>query len=171
MPALETERLSVTPFTPILVEAALTGRTRLGRVLGVRVPDDWLQNDEEILPVIAEMLQADPAYERWGWWLVLHRAERTIIGEVSWREPRDGTGTVEIGYGVSPAYQGQGYATEAAGAVLDWALRQPGVARVVASCLRDNGASQRVLEKLGLRRVGTDGVLLVWERRRCRGEL
>ncbi len=168
MPALETERLIVTPFTQVLVEAALTGRTRLGQALGVRVPDDWLQEDEEILPVIAEMLRADPAggaYERWGWWLVLHRAERTLIGEVSCREPPDGTGTVEIGYGMVPAYQSQGYATEAAGAVLDWVLRQPGVVRVVACCLRDNGASQRVLEKLSLRRIGTDGALLVWERR------
>jgi len=88
---------------------------------------------------------------------------------VTCREPRDGTGTVEIGYGVVPAYQGQGYATEAAGAVVDGALHRPGVARVVACCLRDNAASRRVLEKLGLRQVGTDGALLAWERRR-RGE-
>ncbi len=85
---------------------------------------------------------------------------------MSFREPPVGTGTVEIGYGVVPAYQGHGYATEAAGAVLDWVLRQPGVARVVASCLRDNLASRRVLEKLDMRQVGTDGALLVWERRR-----
>ena len=160
MPALETARLSVTPFTPALVEAALRGRVPLGRALDVRVPDDWLQDEgegegegEEILPVIAEMLRADVAhraFEHWGWWLILHRADRTLIGEVTCREPRDGTGTVEIGYGVVPAYQGQGYATEAAGAVVDGALHRPGVARVVACCLRDNAASQRVLEKLGL---------------------
>jgi len=172
MPVLETARLSVTPFTPALVEAALRGRTHLGWALGVRVPDDWLQDEgegEEILPVIAEMLRADMAHrasEHWGWWLILHRAERTLIGEVTCREPRDGTGAVEIGYGVVPAYQRQGHATEAAGAVVDWALRQPGVARVVACCLRDNAASRRVLEKLSLRQVGIDGELLVWERRR-----
>jgi len=176
MPALETARLSVTPFTPALVEAALTGRTCLGRALGVCVPDDWLQDEgegEEILPVIAEILRADMANrasEHWGWWLILHRADRTLIGEVTCREPRDGTGTVEIGYGVVPAYQGQGYATEAAGAVVDGALRRPGVARVVACCLRDNAASRRVLEKLGLRQVGTDGALLAWERRRRGGD-
>ncbi len=172
MPALETARLRVTPFTPALVAAALRGRAHLGWALGVRVPIDWLQDEgegEEVLPVIAEMLRADAARgasEHWGWWLILHRAERTLIGEVTCREPRDGTGTVEIGYGVVPAYQGQGYATEAAGAVVEWALYQPGVARVVACCLRDNAATRRVLEKLNLRQVGTDGALLVWERRR-----
>ena len=169
MPALQTERLIVTPFTPALAQTALTGRMHLGRALGVRVPADWLRDDEEILPVIAGMPGADPAdgvYARWGWWLIVHRAERTLIGEVSFRESLDGTGTVEIGYGVVPAYQGHGYATEAAGAVLDWVLRQPGVARVVASCLRDNLASRRVLEKLDMRQVGTDEALLVWERRR-----
>ena len=49
---------------------------------------------------------------------------------------------------------------------MDAPLHRPGVARVVACCLRDNAASQRVLEKLGLWQIGTDGGLLVWERRR-----
>ncbi len=130
MPALQTERLIVTPFTPALAQTALTGRMHLGRALGVRVPADWLRDDEEILPVIAGMPGADPAdgvYARWGWWLIVHRTERTLIGEVSFRASPDGTGTVEIGYGVVPAYQGHGYATEAAGAALDWVLRRPGV--------------------------------------------
>ncbi len=169
MPDLETTRLTVTPFTPALARVALTSRARLGHALGMRVPADWLRDDEEILPLLVEMMQADPAngaYECWGWWLILHRAERTLIGEVSFRESPDATGTMEIGYGVVPAYQGHGYATEAVGAVLDWALRQPGVVRVVACCLRDNLASRRVLEKLDMRQVGTDGALLVWERRR-----
>ncbi len=169
MPDLETARLTVTPFTPALAGVALTGRARLGHALGMRVPDDWLPDDsEEILPLIATMVRGGPmegADARWGWWLILHRAERALIGEVSFRESPDGTGTVEIGYGVVPAYHGHGYATEAVGAVLDWALRQPGVVRVVACCLRDNLASRRVLEKLGMRQVGTDGTLLVWERR------
>jgi len=171
MADLETARLTITPFTPALAGVALTGRARRGHALGVRVPDDWLEDDsEEILPVIAEMVRGAPtdgADARWGWWLIVHRAERTLIGDVSARPSRDGTGTVEIGYGIVPTYQGHGYATEAAGAVLAWTLRQPGVARVVACCLRDNRASRRVLEKLGLRQVGTDGVLLVWERQRC----
>jgi len=171
---LETARLTVTPFTPALAGVALTGRARLGHALGVRMPDDWLPDDsEEILPLIAATVRGGPpggADARWGWWLILHRTEETLIGEVSFRESPDGTGTVELGYGVVPAYQGHGYATEAVGAVLGWALRQPSVARVVACCLRDNMASRRVLEKLGLRQVGMDGVLLVWERRRRGGE-
>ncbi len=105
MPALQTERLIVTPFTPTLAQTALTGRMHLGRALGGRVPADWLRDDEEILLVIAGMPRADPAagaYVRWGWWLIVHRTERTLIGEVSFREPPTGTGTVEIGYGVVP---------------------------------------------------------------------
>jgi len=168
---LETARLTIAPLTPALAEAALTGRPHLGRTLGVRVPDEWLRDDEEILPLLVEMLRADPmdgADARWGWWLILHRAERALIGEVSFRESPDGSGAVEIGYGVVPAYRGHGYATEAAGAVVDWALRQPGVTRVIASCLRDNLASRRILDKLGMRPVATDGALLVWERRQTR---
>jgi hypothetical protein len=54
MADLETARLTITPFTPALAGGALTGRARLGQALGVRVPDDWLEDDcEEILPLIA----------------------------------------------------------------------------------------------------------------------
>jgi len=120
MADLETARLTIAPFTPALAGIALTGRARLGQALGVRVPDDWLEDDcEEILPLIAATVRDGSlggADARWGWWLILHRAERTLIGEVSFREPPDGTGTVEIGYGMVPAYQGHGYATEATGA-------------------------------------------------------
>lgn len=58
-------------------------------------------------------------------------------------------GMVEIGYGVAPEYQGNGYATEMTKAAAAWARRQPGVTRVEAETDPQNSASQRVLEKAG----------------------
>jgi RimJ/RimL family protein N-acetyltransferase len=46
----------------------------------------------------------------------------------------------------------QGYATEAAGAVVAWALAQPELHRVWAVCDVENAASARVLEKSGMTR-------------------
>src|SRR5262249_34137829 len=64
-------------------------------------------------------------------------------------------GVAEVGYGVDAAVRGQGLATEATRAAVLWALSQPAVLRVHATAHDMNGASQRVLEKVGMRHVAT----------------
>lgn len=49
--------------------------------------------------------------------------------------------------------RGNGYATEAAQAVLDYAFRNIGLERVIGKFLRRNPASGRVLQKLGMKHV------------------
>jgi ribosomal-protein-alanine N-acetyltransferase len=65
---------------------------------------------------------------------------------------------LSFGFVLSRTEWGRGYASEAADALLRWA-RGAGVARIVATCDAENGASARVLEKLGLRREGLREVL------------
>lgn len=55
----------------------------------------------------------------------------------------------EFGYLLNQKYWGQGYATEAAGVVVQWAMSLPQVYRVWATCDTENCASARVLEKSG----------------------
>jgi RimJ/RimL family protein N-acetyltransferase len=57
----------------------------------------------------------------------------------------------EIGFIVSPAHGGKGYATEAARALLRIAFDEVGFRRVVGLVESRNVASTRVLEKLGMR--------------------
>lgn len=59
-------------------------------------------------------------------------------------------GVVEIGFTVAAEHQGRGYASEAAGAVLDVVFDRLGAHRVFAQLDPDNIASQRTLERLGL---------------------
>jgi RimJ/RimL family protein N-acetyltransferase len=60
---------------------------------------------------------------------------------------------VDIGYAFLPDYRGQGYAFEAAQAVLGYA-RTLGLQRVLAITAPGNAASNRLLRKLGLRFIG-----------------
>ena len=74
-------------------------------------------------------------------------------------------GVVEIAYAILPEHQGQGYATDAARAMTEYAFKSPAVTLVCAHTLPDGIASQRVLRKAGYRHVGEvvdpeDG--LVW---------
>ena len=57
----------------------------------------------------------------------------------------------DIGYAFLPAYRGQGYAFEAAGAVLAHAEQDLGLKRIVATVRAGNAASIALLHKLGLR--------------------
>lgn len=61
----------------------------------------------------------------------------------------------EIGlfWGVLPEHRRLGYATEAASALLDFLFGKLRLRRVVATTERDNLASQRIMEKLGMRRL------------------
>ena len=56
---------------------------------------------------------------------------------------------IEVGWMVDPARQGQGIATEAGRASLDWAFANLPVDEICSLIRADNAASVRVAEKLG----------------------
>ncbi|MEU8034703.1 GNAT family N-acetyltransferase [Streptomyces sp. NPDC049099] len=70
--------------------------------------------------------------------------------------PPDETGTAGLGYGVAPETEGRGYATKALRALVHHGFADARVRRVLAETAHDNVASQRVLEKAGLRRISSD---------------
>jgi RimJ/RimL family protein N-acetyltransferase len=61
--------------------------------------------------------------------------------------------TAEVGmfWAIDPAYHGQGYATEAARAMIDYLFAGVHLQRVIATAAFDNLASQAVMRKLGMR--------------------
>jgi len=73
-----------------------------------------------------------------------------LIGTVNVAVGEDRQG--EIGFMVHPDHQGQGYATEAAEAILELAFIGYGLHRVCGSVEPNNTASVRVLERLGMRK-------------------
>jgi ribosomal-protein-alanine N-acetyltransferase len=129
-------------------------------VLGVALPPEWPHAD--LLDVLPLQAAAGPSEERFGVWVMIERETRAVVGDIGFLGPPGAAGTVEIGYSVIPDRRGRGYATEAARALVDWALRQPGVRGVVAGCEKENVASIRTLERLGFTRTGEAGGQLRW---------
>ena len=84
---------------------------------------------------------------------VLRRDTGTAVGSCSFKGPPV-DGVVEIAYGIHPDHEGNGYATEAAQALVEYASSCETVRLVVAHTLPDAAASQRVLGKCGFRYVG-----------------
>ena len=85
---------------------------------------------------------------------MIERESATVVGDIGFLGAPRADGSIEIGYSVIPDRRGRGYATEAARALVDWALRQPGVTTVVAGCDNSNVPSIRTLERLGFVRTG-----------------
>ncbi|HEX2181736.1 MAG TPA: GNAT family N-acetyltransferase [Rubrobacteraceae bacterium] len=163
MDVIRTERLMLVALTPPLARAALEDRARLGRMIGARVPETWPGADfARMLPRIAEGVEQTSSWAE-PTRLAVHAADETLIGETGFHGPPDGSGTVEVGYSIVPAYRGRGFATEATRALIRASLARPEVRRITAECLDDNLASLRVLEKLGMRRVGSAGGTLRFE--------
>ena len=82
------------------------------------------------------------------------RLDGRLIGEAvlyrfDWR------GGAELGCRIAPAYAGHGYGTEAFAAAADWALYRLGLAKVVAKCYKENGASYKMLSSC-MRPAGED---------------
>jgi RimJ/RimL family protein N-acetyltransferase len=61
-------------------------------------------------------------------------------------------GQAEVGYVLHPAHHGHGYATEAVGALLRLGFEDLGLHRVAARCDARNTASERVMQRAGMRR-------------------
>lgn len=75
----------------------------------------------------------------------------TMIGRVGMKR-EDDPRVAMIWFVFHPAHQGKGYATEAVGALLAYALDALRLHRVYGDCDPRNHASARVMEKLGMRR-------------------
>lgn len=58
----------------------------------------------------------------------------------------------ELGWCLDPAYAGRGIATEAVRALVRRCFEDLGLRRVTAGCFADNTASQRLMERIGMRR-------------------
>ncbi len=163
---IATARLTLVPITLDVAGAALDDRDALEEIVDATVPDEWPNPDfAEALTFIRADLKRNPSYALWTR-LIIHTADRTVVGDAGFESTPDKSGTVEIGYGVVSAYRNDGIAGEAAGALIDWAFSKRAVRSVTAECYDDNPASARVLEKLGMKRTGTErgknGTLIKW---------
>ena len=98
----------------------------------------------------------EAALRRWDsgeeyMWRITVKPDDTPVGAVGCRVRGH---AAELGFVLARRHWGNGYAAEAARAVLEWVSAMDAVHRVWATCDIDNAASARVLEKIGMSREG-----------------
>ncbi len=147
---VETGRLTLRPFADGDFDAmhAMRSDADVARYLygGPLSPD-------ETRSLLAQKA-AGASWSREGDWLsvaAVERASGLTVGDISFRWVSERDRTAEIGFIFDPRHHGNGFATEAARALLDWAFTSAGFHRVIGRTEARNTASARVLEKLGMR--------------------
>ena len=118
----------------------------------VHAHQGWDHTDpEHVRREIEEMLRRVPGGSGgWVQFTVETLADDQLVGDVGLRVAEDEPGVVMVGYTMAPAAQGKGYATEAVGALVDYAFDTLGADVVRAYADAGNVASVRVAEKVGL---------------------
>jgi RimJ/RimL family protein N-acetyltransferase len=81
---------------------------------------------------------------------VIRAADDTMIGACELRIDPTGDQRGSLGYTLERAAWGQGYATEAAAALLRFGFARLGLHKISATCDPANAASARVLQKIGM---------------------
>jgi len=143
-----------------------------------------LQSSEQVLASIEAMSAADRAEVSPDWlarvkgstsadpwthgFAVVQRASGTVVGMCAYKGPPGTDGAVEIAYGINPEYQGRGYATEVARALVIFAFDSGEVRLVCAHTRPEENASTHVLTKCGFEFIGEvmdpeDGLVWRWE--------
>jgi len=96
--------------------------------------------------------RSDDGTQEWLNWIVRRAEDRVAVGTVQATvvgAAGDEEQRADVAWVVGSAWQGRGYAVEAASAMVDW-LRERGVAEIGANIHPEHTASSRVAERIGL---------------------
>jgi RimJ/RimL family protein N-acetyltransferase len=174
---LETVRLRLVPHAPDHLRALIEQPERFAELAGFPAAAglrEFFVSGEvsaTFLASLRTLRHPDP----WSLgFAVVHRESRAVIGSAGFKGAPDAAGVVEVAYGIVPAFEGRGYATEATHALVAYAFRSGLVQRVRAHTLPTPNASTRVLTKCGFQRTGEvvdpdDGPVWRWERGEAAG--
>lgn len=170
--SLDTPHLALVPSAPEHLLTLIDDPDHFEDRTGLRAADGlhgFFVSDQVSPQWLAELRNGrGPDPWRYGFF-VHHRESQAVIGAAGFTGPPDTSGTVEIAYGIVPSFEGKGYATEVAAALVEFASSSGGVRRIRAHTLPVANASTRVLKKCGFRHTETvqdpvDGLVWRWER-------
>lgn len=130
-----------------------------------------MENDPEIMRYISNGIVKTPeetranierVMQRWqqygfSWWAIREKQTDSVVGAACLQHLANQDGApLEIGWRLNASVHGKGYATEAAQAMIKFAIEQVGARYLVAVADPANDASQRVMQRLGMKYKGIE---------------
>lgn len=96
-------------------------------------------------------------------WLIVRKEDSTVVGEISFKGTPYQNNEVEIGYGLNPRFQGNGYMTEAVNTLCNWALLQSDIHHVLAET-DNNEKSENILKRAGFVEIKRNDTSVYWRK-------
>lgn len=155
---LITPRLRLVPVTRRIAMAARQGERAFADEIGAVAPSDWTAASLGLVARSAGWRAPEAPIRA----VAVHHEEDVIVGDVRFEPTGRAPGEIELGYGIAKSRRRQGYALEAAGAVIDWLFAESGAETIIAGCDRANLGSVRTLRKLGFWLDSNPGSAFWW---------
>jgi ribosomal-protein-alanine N-acetyltransferase len=116
----------------------------------------WGPNtDEDTKKFIADSISRSTANPRFHFeFAVCLKDGDRQIGGCGIRRDTEFSHVANLGWAINPKYQNVGYATEAASALIEFGFKNLNLKVIYATCDTRNVASYKVMEKLGMQKVG-----------------
>jgi RimJ/RimL family protein N-acetyltransferase len=116
----------------------------------------WGPNTEEdTKKYIAAMVDQAASYPRHKFdFAVCLKEDDLLIGGCGIRRETELSQVANLGWAINPEFQCQGYATEAAKALINYGFQDLNLLVIYATCDAENVASYTVMQRLGMSRVG-----------------
>ncbi len=146
---LETDRTLVTPLASEIAQGMIDrDGTLLEKESRLRFPQPFQVPPmmDDFLPAVIQRLQYQPEQVGWWDWLFFDKATRNVLGSIGVGGPPDEAGGVGMAYSVYSHYENQRYTKEAALAVTDWILAQPGAKSLRMTIHPKNYAAVRIAQ-------------------------
>jgi ribosomal-protein-alanine N-acetyltransferase len=145
-PSFETDRLRLRPFRnedAVALHRIVGAEGMLKYFPGPPIPS--LEKSERLVRHQIEQWTT----VGYAWWAVELKATGQLVGWNGLQFLPD-TSETEIGFLTDKALWGQGLTTEGGRIGLQYGFRELGMSEIIAVAHPDNGASRRVIEKLGM---------------------
>lgn len=160
---LVTERLILIPYTMEICRNIINGDFSDLQKLGLKKGNGWPDEDViETLPRIINNLLKVESPTGFESWMIIKSATLEIIGDIGFKGFNYEEENVDIGYGIIKEERRNGYAEEAASALIKWALSKESVKEITARCLIDNASSINLLNKLNFIETKRDDEMVYW---------
>lgn len=141
----ETDRLIIRHFTNEDADAVFGMRSDENVMRFIRPTQTEINEAQNWIELVSSRWQD----ERIGFCAVFEKASNKFIGWCGlWRLKE--TNEIEVGYALVKEVWGKGFASEAAGAFLDYGFNQLNLGKIVAVAHPENQASQNVMKRLGM---------------------
>lgn len=162
---LETDRLIIFPLSHQQLGLYLQAENKLEDTLGLYRGNRTISVElmdalkETILPAVF----SSNNYLFATLWTIVHKERNQMVADLCFKGIPNHAGEIEIGYGTYEEFQGNGFMTEALGAMIAWAFSQPNVNTMLAETDQTNEASHRTLLKNNFKQYKVVDAMIWWK--------